>query len=96
MSDYTPTTAQVRRAWTDWHDLTGANSPAAFDRWLAEHDAQVAERAVEDVAQRLEGDADLLIPSGYSAALRSAARIARSCRAAARIARETVTADGRD
>lgn len=46
--EYTPTTDEVRRAWTDWHDLTGANSRAAFDRWLAEHDRQVAEQAWDE------------------------------------------------
>lgn len=48
--EYTPTTDEVRRAWTDWHDLTGANSRAAFDRWLAEHDRQVAEQAAREIA----------------------------------------------
>ena len=41
--DYTPTTEQVREAAS----LNGgiAVEPDAFNRWLAEHDAEVAEKA---------------------------------------------------
>lgn len=45
MSDYTPTTEDIRTAWT--HGYHGDNYPGAeatdaeFDRWLAAHDAEV-------------------------------------------------------
>ena len=54
MSDYTPATEQVANVYaTAWNDATDpADVPevmrharAEFDRWLAEHDRQTAERA---------------------------------------------------
>ena len=50
-SDYTPTTDEVREAWLtaeyeerDW-STSDDDLRAEFDRWLAEHDRKVAERA---------------------------------------------------
>lgn len=59
MSDeYTPTTAQVRDGFAidpiaEYHDpLTNHTEPGrrAFDRWLAEHDREVAAEALDDAA----------------------------------------------
>lgn len=45
MSDYTPTTAQVREATI----ASGYYDRAEFDRWLAAHDAEVASTALTEV-----------------------------------------------
>ena len=53
MSNYTPTTEDVREAY-GWsgHDsyieLNRISRREEFDRWLAEHDRQVAERAWDE------------------------------------------------
>jgi hypothetical protein len=55
MTDYTPTTDEVR----DWYgdDVTDADRAwelakrAEFDRWLAAHDKEVLDRAVERVQE---------------------------------------------
>lgn len=42
MSEYTPTTEQVREAFSEmsgW-DMSAAEADTAFDRWLAAHDAE--------------------------------------------------------
>ena len=61
MSDYTPTTEQVRDGYrydpvaeyygpiTPHHVINGR----AFDRWLAAHDAEVAATTLRDVATAL-------------------------------------------
>lgn len=48
MSEYTPTTEDVRGAYRAWHDGQGDDhalkptwSAQEFDRWLAAHDAEV-------------------------------------------------------
>lgn len=45
MSEYTPTTAAVRSGYAATEHFA-----AAFDRWQAAHDAQVAARALREVA----------------------------------------------
>lgn len=62
MSDYTPTTEQVRDGYrydteaeyrdpiTPHHEINGR----AFDRWLKAHDAQVAAQALRDAADALD------------------------------------------
>ena len=59
MSEYTPTTEEVRddyilRYATESrlrHNLFGE----AFDRWLAAHDAEVAAKTLEDAADHVSG-----------------------------------------
>lgn len=52
MSDYTPSTRAVRRAYVSGRVHRKEQMPmaakAAFDRWLAEHDRQVAEAAWDE------------------------------------------------
>lgn len=46
MTDFTPTTEQVRQAYGVAHELTGASmDEREFDRWLAQHDREVAAEA---------------------------------------------------
>lgn len=45
MSEYTPSTDEVRGAWIA---LTYNNTPEEFDRWLAEHDRKVKAEAWEE------------------------------------------------
>ena len=54
---YTPTTDDVRDEWIE----SGQGSPtvrlhagAAFDRWLAAHDTQVAAKALREAADELD------------------------------------------
>jgi hypothetical protein len=57
MSDYTPTTEQVRTAVQRFYvpDLGyDSLSVAEFDRWLAEHDAEVAAKAIEKAVKVAE------------------------------------------
>lgn len=61
-TEYTPTTAEIReyvevggepRPWepvTEESDALDARRAAAFDRWLAAHDREVAAKALEDAA----------------------------------------------
>lgn len=56
--DYTPTTEQVRRAYTTgmrqaFIASAGAHS-SEFDRWLAAHDARVKAEALRDAAQNMD------------------------------------------
>lgn len=45
---YTPTTTEVReRFWIDDGGISDPADAAAFDRWLAAHDAEVAAKALE-------------------------------------------------
>lgn len=66
---YTPTTEQVRDAWTDQRcmDLDGdhaegCSSGKAFDRWLTEHDQQVKAQALEEAADRMDADPEFRDP----------------------------------
>jgi hypothetical protein len=57
MSDYTPTTVEVGDAYDSFmiefkNDYTGDNQ---FDRWLAEHDAEVAKAERERIVVLLNG-----------------------------------------
>ena len=52
MSEYTPTTAEVRGAWSAWYEPGDDRwMPERFDRWLAAHDREVAAKALEDAAR---------------------------------------------
>jgi len=53
MSDYTPTTEEIRNLVTDWVDVGGVVDGPEFDRWLAAHDREVAAKAVEAAQERL-------------------------------------------
>lgn len=50
MSEYTPTTKDVREVWIYAQDITHDEGEdfhgAEFDRWLAAHDAEVRARAL--------------------------------------------------
>lgn len=48
MTDYTPSTSEVRAEYFSTRDHTGESAierAKQFDRWLAEHDRQTAEKA---------------------------------------------------
>ncbi len=58
MSEYTPTTVEVRHAYGDARcadaddpaHANGCPQDAEFDRWLAEHDRQVKAEALREAA----------------------------------------------
>ena len=52
MTDYTPTTAEIRAGWMDsgTHEERDA---AEFDRWLAAHDAEVKAKALAPIRAAL-------------------------------------------
>lgn len=52
MTDYTPTTDEVRYHATEYNGL--GMDDGDFDRWLEEHDRQVAEKAYEEAKGDLE------------------------------------------
>ena len=59
MSDYTPTTDEVRDAYVDtgWAadgSLSDPRDPDEFDRWLAAHDAEVRAQALREAADELD------------------------------------------
>lgn len=64
--EFVPTTEDVRLVWTDSQTGgeygyldDGQQARAEFDRWLAEHDAEVREQVaqeIESVARGCEGD----------------------------------------
>lgn len=67
MSEYTPTTEELR----EYVEMGGEQSPwlpptpekdalraAAFDRWLAAHDREVAAKALMDAAVQIPEDVD--------------------------------------
>lgn len=45
MSDYTPTTEEIRERWMNFDGGPDATDAAEFDRWLHAHDAEVSGRA---------------------------------------------------
>ncbi len=55
MSDYTPTTEEVRNGdmGREWWAEENQPAGAEFDRWLALHDAEVAAASVEAVSERM-------------------------------------------
>ena len=61
MTDYTPTTEQVRNGWID-NGTHEERDGAEFDRWLAAHDAQVAAKALRDAADALDALTPETIP----------------------------------
>lgn len=76
MSDYTPTTEDIRNAYMsgDWNDnptdddAMKRHFAAKFDRWLTAHDAEVRADEREKVAQRIA--AVSLAPEWLLAAIR--------------------------
>ena len=54
MSDYTPTTEQVRDHWG-----AGGASEEGFDRWLAQHDAEVEAKVRAQIAADIQAARDL-------------------------------------
>lgn len=55
MSEYTPTTDEVREAYRRWkYRFDSEKGGPEFDRWLATHDAEVAARALEEAADAFE------------------------------------------
>lgn len=69
MSEYTPTTDDLRLAYENHRGLClaetmrdqgdsfipGVEAGEDFDRWLAAHDAEVAAKALEDAADHVSG-----------------------------------------
>lgn len=47
MSEYVPTTEDVRADYAETYEGTDERRYAGFDRWLAKHDAEVAAKAYE-------------------------------------------------
>lgn len=72
MTEYTPTTEQVRTAYSidseaEWRDpLTNHTRihEREFDRWLAAHDAEVARNAAANALREAAADVDMSRPSG--------------------------------
>ena len=54
MEDFTPTTEDVRLIWII--SRTGCKARAEFNRWLAEHDREVAEKAWDEGYDYAEGE----------------------------------------
>jgi acyl-CoA reductase-like NAD-dependent aldehyde dehydrogenase len=61
VSDYTPTTDEVRDSWADMRaeDIQQVVLAfAEFDRWLAERDAKVRAATLAEVSERVERSFD--------------------------------------
>lgn len=75
MSEYTPTTKDVREVWIYAQDITHDEGEdfhgAEFDRWLATHDAEVRAEVESDPAKddRLVRYMAMVTPLGYQSAL---------------------------
>lgn len=54
MSDYTPTTDEIRTGYAAIGDAIIPEHEEEFDRWLAAHDAEVLEAAVHRVEGLIE------------------------------------------
>jgi len=54
MSEYTPTTDDVRECWSEAYQV--GDREGAFDRWLAAHDREVAAKALRDAAKSALSD----------------------------------------
>lgn len=71
MIEYTPTTYEARK-WYSWKPLTTVDGTfdkkyeAEFDRWLAEHDQEVAERERNRIIWWLENELDIAQHFGRS------------------------------
>jgi hypothetical protein len=59
MSEYTPITETVRTRYIQHGNCGVKGDSEAFDRWLAEHDAEVAAKSLKDAADALDKLADL-------------------------------------
>ena len=69
MSEYTPTTDDVREvyAWADGYPYEGAVDPrleARFDRWLTAHEAETRTAALEEAALALIGHIGIQTTNG--------------------------------
>ena len=53
MSEYTPTTEQVKDAAVEWFDWQVVDGSEAFDRWFAEVERAAAEKALNKAADEL-------------------------------------------
>lgn len=77
MDDYTPTDEQVRAAYVrgmrDTFVAAAADHEAEFDRWLAQHDREVAAKALRVFASRAN-DAGVLRDPVYWFPVRDSAR----------------------
>lgn len=85
MSDYTPTTEEIReyvetggepRPWVVLDEGEEAREKArgeAFDRWLAVHDAEVGERIAQSIRVLRSPNVIDMSSAGYNAGLESAA-----------------------
>lgn len=64
--DYTPDTQDVRMqyrgGWSS-RSIVGRNADGEFDRWLAEHDAEVAEKARADALTEVKAERDTYLSS---------------------------------
>jgi len=58
MSEYVPTTEEVRADYAETYEGTNELRYARFDRWLAAHDAEVAAMALEEKGYFLKGHAE--------------------------------------
>lgn len=58
MTDYTPTTLQIETCFltSAGHFTHPGSRKEQFDRWLAEHDRQVAEAAFDEGADQVSSD----------------------------------------
>lgn len=80
MPKHTVSTSDIRTAvaHSTYHALEEGMAIAgepytAFDRWLAEHDRQVAQKALKDAADDLDGRDGFLTIAGVRDALRARA-----------------------
>lgn len=62
-TEFTPTTDEVREAVDEWvwsrrmfRPELASSDVAEFDRWLAEHDREVAAKALTDAAEHITDD----------------------------------------
>lgn len=58
MDEYTPTTEQILNAWAPTHLGSWKYRREEFYRWLADHDRNVATKALEDAADALWAEND--------------------------------------
>lgn len=59
MTEYTPTTEEVRSGYGKyWSELSAVSKEAVdeFDRWLAEHDRQVREKLWDEIVPQYAHD----------------------------------------
>jgi hypothetical protein len=74
MSDYTPTTHEVRETVrAGWYVLASSVSVDAFDRWMTAHDQELREQ----IAKEIEASDEDWHPVAFREAQHHAAQIAR-------------------